>query len=178
MDILVDVDDTVANLVGSWIDIYNSDYNDNLKPEMISDWDIGSFTKIGEKFYDYLDDPNLYDKVEPIPGALRVIKQLKSKGYRIIYVTAYDVTNAKLKWLMEHGFTNTKMDYVVAYDKSLINGDILVDDKYNNVKSFSETNHKPAILYNQKWNEKFDWKTRANSWDEVLYWINKFGAKI
>ena len=177
MNILCDIDDTIANLVDCWLSIYNCDYNDNLDSDKILNWDIGSFTKIGKKFYDYLNDPNLYYGIEPIPGALKSIKHLKSKGHRIIYVTAYDVTNAKLNWLMEHGFTNTKMDYIVAHDKSLIKGDIIVDDSYSNIKEYSEANHKPAILYKQKWNEKFNWETRAMDWNEVLYWIEKFEVK-
>ena len=40
--VAVDVDDTCVVLVGTWLDRYNQDYNDNLKPEDITDWNIGN----------------------------------------------------------------------------------------------------------------------------------------
>ena len=41
----VDCDDVVISLVPTWLSLYNKDYNDNLTPEQITDWDVGLFVK-------------------------------------------------------------------------------------------------------------------------------------
>jgi 5'-nucleotidase len=172
MRILIDIDDTLCDLVSTWLEIYNADYNDNLKRDQILSWDIGSYTKIGHKFYDYLTNPNinLYYAIEPFPYALEGIQLFRKLDYRIVFVTAYDNYNRKWNWLNQHGFTDDMDEYVVAHDKSLIRGELLIDDKYDNIISFDGL----GWLYNEPWNQQYMYSPRVNNWQKIMEKIKGF----
>lgn len=161
-----DVDDVLLNLMESWLRIYNRDFKDNLKKEKITDWDISKFVKpeAKQKIYQYISEPQVFSVAQPIEGALESINILKSKGHRIIYITANSPLGIKEQWLKGYGFLDKMEDFYLAYDKSLILCDYLIDDRYENV----QTAHGKGILVNRPWNKKHDWKLRANNWKEIL----------
>lgn len=172
--ILVDVDGVVADLHSEWLRLYNEDYADNLKPSQITEWDTTKFVKpeCGNKIFDYLHNPNLYDSVKPIDGALSSIQWLRQHGYDVRYVTS-GVQPAKILWLGEHGFLREdhrflhSSDVVIANDKSLIKGDIMVDDHIKNLESFDRT----RILFAQPWNENSQSYFRADGWPDVIQYL-------
>jgi len=171
--IAVDIDDTYWHLVNRWLELYNSDYNDNLTEEDITGWNIGSFTKCGDKFYDYLYDDTLYDGIKLIDGALKTINKMRSRDNRVIFVTAGANPN-KMNAVMKTGGLSKKEDFIMAYDKSLIMANILIDDKFENVVSFP----KLGILLDKPWNRKYDYRYRAMNWkdvDDMLFgnWFSK-----
>jgi 5'(3')-deoxyribonucleotidase len=167
-NIIVDVDDVVASLTDTWIQIYNADHGDTLTKEDITDWSIGSFTKIGHKFYDYLENMNIYWGVKPVKDALKGIQFLNSINYKILYVTVYDPHNYKHKWLVEHEFLLRKEDFIVAPNKTFIDADIIIDDNYiGQIVPFYNLNKK-AYLFSQPWNKKYDYKYRIDSWQDFI----------
>ena len=151
----VDCDDVVINLVPNWVNMYNSDYNDNLNINNITEWKIDKFVKCGNDIYDYIhptEEFNIYDYCEPVEGALEGIQALRTMGFRIIYVTASNRRDCKYDWLERHGFLDKRENFVHAYDKTLINMDFLIDDRWENVQDFFKVPDKRAILFNQAWN--------------------------
>lgn len=178
MNLLIDIDGTVADLGTEWLGKYNLDYNDTLTNDDILNWNTHTFVKpeCGTKIYDYLSLPDLYDNVKPIPGALEVIGQLRQEGHRIIYVTS-GLYPAKIEWLFKRGFMPdgyigwaSSPDFVIAHDKSLIRGDLLVDDKPENVYDF---NPDTSILFDQPWNREAQYLTRARGWSDVYSIISE-----
>lgn len=165
--IALDVDDTILDLMGMWLNYYNLDYGDNLSPESITDWSIDLFVKpeCGKKIYDYIKEPYVFRASKPIDGALDGIKWLREKGFRVIYITASNPNGSKEKWLKENGFWETENDFYQAYDKSLIMANALLDDKFDNITNFK---YGQGYLFSRPWNLKFDYKNRVNSWDEFL----------
>jgi 5'(3')-deoxyribonucleotidase len=176
MRILVDVDGTVARLHDVWYDRYNKDYNDNLTEAKVIHWNLHEFVKpeCGKKIYEYLDAPDLYDTVKPYDGALFAINELKKKGNQIVYVSAgVSGALAKYKWLVREGFITTEhnpeADFIVAYDKNLIIGNMIIDDRDTNVMNFPYG----GILLDRPWNiatrvPPGKAVMRANSWQKVL----------
>lgn len=149
----VDCDDTILDLANIWASVYNEEFDDNLTKEQWTDWDVGKFVKseAKERMYEYIQHPDLFYGAKPIDGALDAINYLKSKGHRIIYITALNYENCKEWWLEKHGFMNDIKDFVQAYDKSLLNCDLLIDDKYENSRDFKQT----SFLMEQPWNRKY-----------------------
>lgn len=173
--ILVDVDDVVADLIHGWLSIYNKIANDNLLQDDIKDWDIGNFVKPEYKhiIYEIIENPNIYDVIEPVEGALSATRKLKAAGYRLVYVTASAITTAgkKFYWLNKHGFDVELKDYIEAKDKSLIFGNYMIDDGAHNIES---TLAPDGLLFSKPWNESYEAINRVNNWDEILEW---FGVK-
>lgn len=168
MLIMVDVDSTVADLMPAWLAMYNAEYGDSLTPDRIDIWGLHELVKpeCGRAIYKYLQDDSLYDDVKPISGALGIITMLRSEGHRIVYASSGVHSSAKFKWLERNGFEPGKFasNYIVVYDKGLLKGDLLVDDRDMNITSFGS--HK-SILFDQPWNREFDWHRRAKNWVEV-----------
>lgn len=166
--ILVDVDSTVADLMTEWLRRYNIDYRDNLSAEHITDWDMTQFVKREAKIYDYLKLPSLYHSVNPIKGAKKGVDYLREMGWRVVFVSAgLWNANKKFEWLKKHGFLASEKDFVVAYDKSLVQGDVLIDDKIDNIKDFRGA----GILFTQPWNTNWVTGRRMDSWREISKWF-------
>lgn len=174
MIIASDIDDVLVPFVPEWIRRYNIDYGDNLKVEEINEWSLLSFVKpkCGKKIYDYIEQPNIYDNLLPIEGSLKGINNLKKQGHRIIYATASTEGHAKVKyhWLKKYGFIDNINDYAELHDKSLIYADILIDDRYDNVKNFRGL----GILYRAPWNKNSPYYTWMSGWNDMTYLNENF----
>jgi 5'-nucleotidase len=166
MRIILDVDDVCADLVTRWVGVYNLEHEDNLQREDISDWDIGSFTKIGKKFYDYLDmqDFNLYWGMNPVKDALWGVETLRKLNHEVIFCTVFDYYNRKWDWLKRYRFTNNPDEFVVAHNKNLIKGDYIIDDNWDNFVKYDGEKY----LFDQPWNRKYDTKNRVMNWEELI----------
>jgi 5'-nucleotidase len=175
MIILVDVDSTVADLMPEWLRLYNNDYSDTLTPEKITDWDMTRFVHpdCGTRIFSYLLLDTLYDNVKPIQGALESTQELENLGHRIVFVSSGVYAYPKYQWMERNGFNVGKWgsNYIVCHDKSLIRGDILIDDGVHNIEAFKNLD---AILFDQPWNRSFQWHRRAHGWNEVKLLVDRW----
>lgn len=143
LTILCDIDETVADLLGPWLRRYNKAYNDTLLPELLTEWDLQKAVKpeCGDEIYRFLD-ASLYDEILPIPGARSGIQLLRLMGHRVVFVSSCtpDTIDAKLRWLKRYGFLNPasrfEPDFIAASEKSLVRGDVILDDKLETVEEF------------------------------------------
>jgi len=180
--ILVDVDCVVADLMPTWLGLYNAEYTDNLSVSQIIRWGMEEFVKpeCGKKIYDYLRFHNLYDDVKPIDGAITSVHWLRRHGYDIRFVTS-GVHPGKAEWLGQHGlligeFPLYSPDFVVSHDKSIIHADIMIDDNIKNCNEFSGL----SILFGQPWNvDNTTRHFRADDWADVIQFLaRKFGGSL
>jgi 5'(3')-deoxyribonucleotidase len=170
--ILCDIDDTILDLVaGVWLPIYNLEFNDTLTKDQIKSWNISEYVKPEAKDFmlEYVKFPDLFLGAEPIEGALKYINLLKSKGFRVVYVTINDPEGCKILWLKQHGFIQDDRDYVHAIDKSLIKGDIMIDDKIEHIETFRK-NGGQGVLFGAPWNLNSK-LPRVNSWEEFYNFL-------
>lgn len=174
--ILCDVDGVVADLLPVWLDRYNDLFDDNLTTRHISQWDMTRFVKpeCGNKIYKILLDPSLYNDVQPIRGSQWGINRLRELGYRVVFVSASHAgtVDRKIRWLIEHDFLpkgDVQRDFISAVDKTLIRGDLLIDDALHNIETFP--GH--TILLNYPYNQSPHVKSVAHTWDEIVYLARK-----
>jgi 5'(3')-deoxyribonucleotidase len=156
MIVFVDVDDVCANLVPEWIRLYNRDFNDTLDYNTISTWSIGDFTvpECGDRIYEYLYYPDLYDRIIPVDCSLDGVNLIRECGHRVVFATTSTPVQMERKhtWLKRNGYFdfmgNEKKDYIAVGDKSLLCGDVLIDDCVHNTSVFKGV----SILYSRPWN--------------------------
>jgi len=180
MKILVDVDDVVADLLPTWLDLYNRDYDDTVEPFDITEWDLTKFVKpeCGSKIYDYLEDLNLYRFVPPVYTAKDGVDALREAGHELLFVTVRDHPN-KFSWLVEYGFIPAnngnpdRAQYVVTHRKDLIPADVIIDDNPENLR-----NHPgKRVLFTRTHNQGSTVDAfRADTWDEVVEFIENIAA--
>jgi 5'(3')-deoxyribonucleotidase len=166
MILALDVDDVCLSLMDNWLSMYNKDYEDNLKEDIIDDWDIRKFVKPNAhtSIYEYINKPDVFLNAKPVLGALDYVNHLKSLGHRIIYVTANNPNECKQEWLKKWGFLQDNKDFVQAYDKSLILADCLLDDRYENARDFNGIGY----LLTRPWNKKYNYPYRVDSWTDFI----------
>lgn len=182
MIIAVDVDDTVAHLIERWLQLYNADYNDDMRPGEVTRWEISQCVKAecGTKIWKYLERPDLYDKVRPVPGALEGVALLRAAGHRVVFVTScgsHSGTMAragdKFEWLMREGFfrsiQNPHLDFVVCADKTQVIADLLIDDRADTIAAWVAA-RRPAILVSRPHNRDRQGLNlvRAENWAEIV----------
>jgi 5'-nucleotidase len=164
----MDVDGVLADLHAEWLRRYNADYGDAMTQDDIICWDFHKLVKpeCGTHIYDYLSQPDLYERVVVLPGAQDAVQQMRDRGDRVVYVTsnAKGMTDQKWSWLERNGFLDRAADLVIATDKALVLTDVLVDDALINVRAFRG----PAVLVTRPWNRGESWERRAFNWSQVL----------
>lgn len=107
MKIGLDVDDVIADLHPVWIDKINETYGTTHSPDDIVQWNFAADLGLtNDQIYKCLV-PELYKDVQPCPGALDVVNELRRSGHEIVYITSCPDVNhwlAKSDWLVRHGF--------------------------------------------------------------------------
>lgn len=81
-----------------------------------------------------MNTPGFYRNLLPIEGAVKALKEMKAAGYNVRICTAPYVTHEtcaseKMQWVGEHLGEEWKELMVITSDKTLVRGDILIDDK-------------------------------------------------
>lgn len=179
MRILIDVDDVIIDLVTEWLRIFSEVTGHQVSKQVIKSWDILSYIPEGEgkAFMDILDRADLYDEAVQIPYAVHSIKQLIEDGAEVLFVTA-NTNPTQVKWLYRHGLPDNA--HVVAANKSIIKGDVLIDDNMQNLINFPGE----KILFSQPWNDGEDIGDGinpksfhfANNWADVMAILEKIQA--
>lgn len=172
MRILIDMDDVLTTCVSVWIEYLNSKTGKHATPSDITDWEIKRFYPelTDEELFCPLEMEEFWEKVTPLKDSVSCVKQLQDCDNDIVVVSASYPTSYKYKIrVLNEFFPFIPMDHiVVAHDKSFINGDVLVDDKPENLIN---SNCRYGVLFTAPHNKSFvtDNKKifRANTWEEA-----------
>jgi 5'(3')-deoxyribonucleotidase len=175
MIILVDVDGVIAPIHIKWIELINKTFGDKLTEDDIDCWDaIMTKSKGGVRVFDLL--PYVYENTKPTKGALDGIKALRDMKHKVVFVTN-GIFLQKIEWIFDNGFSVAKSrtspsDIIIASDKSLIIGDVLIDDYYMN---FGNRNY--PILFNARWNEHINGYPRAFTLEDAVHMIENIPVR-
>ena len=90
LTILIDMDDTLEDLLGAWVSYLNTQYGTNVHKEDIRQWDISvAFPSLSKtQVYEPILLDDFWKTVQPKDGAVGVVQKLISDGHRIYVVTA------------------------------------------------------------------------------------------
>ena len=163
----VDVDEVLANLHEPWT-LWLEERHGITDIDW-SDWHIDRSTGLGSRVFDFIT-PDIYldDTVVPYPDAYLAMDRLRDAGATIWYTTSCirGTEEAKLEWLKGYGIWQEGDVYKPGRDKAYPALDLLIDDRYKNVKDAAC----PAILISREWNEKYSWYWRA---DDVSHAVDQ-----
>lgn len=178
--VLCDVDNVVGDLCAAVLSVYNEDSGDCLTKEQITDYYIDNFVlpQYRKTFKNYFIDKRVWKRMKLVPDVQKYISKIFNDGYRIIFLTTTECANVyKKERYLQRTFPYLDVDkcFIRSQDKSLIKGDIMIDDCLYNLLNFDGI----RIVLDYPWNNKgldFDKENnllRAKNWEEVYNFLKK-----
>lgn len=135
LTILCDMDGIIVDLFRYWLDCIERDHGVKVLPEEITRWDMhkcGALNELGAaKVYAYLQQPGFFRNAPALPGALDGLQRLLRLGHKVVIVSSPSgpiSAKEKLEWLAEHAPFLKPADIMLANQKTLVCGDVLIDD--------------------------------------------------
>ena len=172
MRILIDMDDTIEQLLRAWVNGVNERYGHNVQYEEMLQWDVTvpfeGLTK--EQVYSIPDEPGFWKNVEPIEGAAEVIRRFMDEGHEVYIVTAtpYISVAEKMDDLLFKWFPFITWDQVIITSKKqLIKGDVLIDDGIHNLEGGDYVKILMTAPHNQDYDAEANGMIRVHDWKEI-----------
>jgi len=182
LTILFDADDTAEDLQSSWIRLLNQRYGTSVTPDDIKDWNMAlafpGLTK--DQIFGVLSEEALWKNIDPIPGSQRILQKWFDQGHNLYMVTASDYRSCKAKTerILEI-FPFLDWEHIIlASNKQIICGDILIDDGVHNLIGGSYF----KILFSRPHNRGLSVKQygihRAETWDEADALVTRYTKEM
>lgn len=145
------MDEVLNNMTAKLIPLYNAKYDDNLKYEDITEYNIRPFIKPECKhlFEEFVDDA-FYASLDVAEGAVEVLSELQKENDIYFATAGHPYTmRARDNWLEQHfGSFYRSGSLISIREKQLLKVDVLVDDFEENIIGGSYY----GVLVDKPWN--------------------------
>lgn len=166
--LIIDMDDVLADTSARIIELFNERNRQNVTKDFFYENDFYKYTKQG-KFIPYREElykPGFFANLEVFPNAIKVVEKLNKKYDIYIVSAATEFPNSlieKVDWMAKYFPFISWRKIVLCGSKSIIKGDIMIDDHSRN---FSEFEGRKLLFHApHNYNEKgFE---RVKSWLEI-----------
>ena len=173
MTILVDLDDTLEQLLAALVKRANEKFHRNAMVDDVTDWSIVcAFPGVSKReILDFMREPDFWDDVKPVPGAAEALKHFIEEGHSVYVVTATECeyVKAKMEGVLFRYFPFLSWDQVIITSrKQMIRGDVLIDDGIHNLEG---GNYKKILFtapYNRDYDAEGNGMIRADNWGEIV----------
>lgn len=181
--LLVDMDDTIENLLPAWAERLNNKYGTSVQGDDITDWDVHRFfpSLTKDEVYSPLYEDKFWETVQPKTDAIHYLSQLNNLGFKLYICTNsnYQTIRCKLEYIIDRYFPFISWWNVITIcNKQLINADILVDDGIHNLIGGSYKKILMTASHNKDFDADSNGIIRVNDWHEAFDAIIKISDKI
>jgi 5'-nucleotidase len=141
--LLIDMDGVIADFYGHFLSIWREKYPDRVyvKPEDVTAFYLETLypAEYSQDILDILRAPGFFANLPPMPGAIEALKKLDEEGKFEIYLCStpdsdsvnHNCASEKMRWVERHLGKKWVKDVILTHDKTLVQGDFLIDDKPN-----------------------------------------------
>ena len=176
MIILVDMDDVIVEFEKRVIELVlkqNHGEKDLFKKERKKFKLDEEYPELKELIEEIKSQKELTENLEPIPGSIEALKEIKEMGHEVFICTSplakYEISVLeKYKWVEKNFGHEWTKKIILTKDKTLIKGDILIDDnpEIHGLKD-PEWEH---IIFDRPYNKHVKNKKRLTwcNWKKVL----------
>lgn len=178
----IDFDETLFPTLDKVIELYNKRNSTHIELSQITTYNLHESlpVDVSDELLDIFVEKDVYSSLQPYKGVTRAVKALVEQGHEIYIATSTDVRNMEWKeeLLQKHLPFIPKKNLIRIHNKALLNVDVLVEDKLDNLKStFAE-----RICFDQPWNRDVDSDYvysiyRIHHWGEIINIINEIERK-
>ena len=175
MIIYLDMDGVLVNLMHGWLPYLNELTGKNLVVEDLDMWGLENvydlpFSKIRKP----LHREGFWENLPPYDGAVEFVQTLDDMGHTVYIATAPFPSSVcawgKKQWFEEHLYFLSHTRLILIHDKHRLAGDMMVDDKPENLLAFNGK----GVIFNQPWNQDLNtgllesWFIRVNTYSDIL----------
>jgi 5'(3')-deoxyribonucleotidase len=131
----IDLDGVVCDFNAGWMRLHMAEFGTELKPEMVVAWDnlheLGGFNDM-PAFWKWAqgteERPSIFRHLEPYPGAIETMHELRAAGHRVVILTAKPrwAIPDTLRWIADHELPTEEIH--VRYRKYRVECDVYLDD--------------------------------------------------
>lgn len=173
MTVLVDMDDTIEQLLKAWVAGVNARYGTDARVEDVTDWDVSrAFPSLDfRQVYSVPLQAGFWKTVEPIPGAAEALKALMDAGHEVFIVTATPPETAaeKMRDVLFRYFPFLTLEQlIITFRKQQIRGDVMIDDGPHNLEGGPWRKILMSAPHNRSYDAAAHGMERVENWDEVL----------
>lgn len=116
-----------------------------------------------------MEEPGFYANLPVMPGAVEALHEMEETGHTVTVCSTPWVSNPtcasdKLAWMERHFGEGWGIKTILTPDKTLVQGDVLIDDKPYIKGKGNRT--WTQILFNAAHNQEVTHLRRMSSWDE------------
>ena len=178
LTILVDMDDTLEDLIGAWVDWLDLQYDTGVTEDDIKSWDIAHYFPALSKqqVFSVLENPRFWSSVEPKPGAIHFLKRLIDDGHTVYICTNsnYVTLKEKMDNMLFRFFPYLTWDNVIIMrDKQLLKADVLIDDGIHNLVGGDYEKILMTAVHNKGFDASQIGAHRADSWSDAYNIVDK-----
>ncbi|MBR2824626.1 MAG: hypothetical protein IKE24_13210 [Clostridia bacterium] len=173
MTILVDMDDTIEQLLKAWVARANEKFDRAVTLDEIDDWNVAKpYPGISrEGIYGVTYEKGFWESVEPMPGAAEALKHLMDEGHEVYIVTATEPEHVeeKMKGLLFRYFPFLSWNQVIITSrKQMVRGDVLIDDGIHNLEGGAYRKILFTAPHNRFYDAEGNGMIRVSTWKEVV----------
>lgn len=166
--LIIDMDDVLADTGAKILKIFNEKNNLNIDKAYFEDKDFYSLVRDGKyvSYRDQLFEPGFFRDLEVFPNAVEVVEELQKKYEIYIVSAAVEFPTSlfdKYEWMQEHFPFISWKNIVFCGDKSIVHGDIMIDDHARNFENFSGE----KLLFHSMHNTQVQGFKRVRDWKEI-----------
>lgn len=174
--VLLDFDDVLFDFLGTAIKEYNKTTGERVKLTDVKSWDLSEVGDI-HIFMKIIKNPNLWLEMPEKDNSMKVVQRLINDGrWNVLICTACTTLEeylVKVKLIEERipGFDLSKIINIA--DKHLIRGDIIVDDKIENLDKCARYDMK-CVLMDMPHNKSCSKYARLHSLQELPNMLEEY----
>lgn len=167
--LILDQDDVLADTHGKLAEIILRDFGTELTHEILHQGPFQENLSPADqkKLYKCIHEPGFFTDIPLVPNAQAAVLELSSKYEIFVATAAMEFPNSfreKYDWLKQHFDFIPWSNIVFCGDKSILDGDYLIDDMPRNLKTFKGK----GLLFNAPHNLKETAYQRVMNWDDIL----------
>ena len=182
MKIAIDFDETLFPTLDKVLEVYNKNHETKLSLSQITTYNLYECldNAIADELISLFVDKSVFSNLQPYKNSIKAVKALTDKGHEIYIATASDIRNMEWKEkLLQRYFPFVPRENLIRiHNKKLLNVDVLIEDKLDNlIQTFAE-----RICFNQLWNQDKDADYAYNirriyHWGEIASVISEIERK-
>lgn len=179
MIIIVDMDEVLCETHRCWLSQYNSITKEGVGPDSVTHYKVARFVKQPKILYELMNSYCFFANLPPVSGAKKALKTLVEKGHNVIIATSVchefvHTETGKRQWIKKHLPWFHQDNLIFIRHKYLLRGDLLIDDRIENIATFPGR----TLIFDRPHNREYNASCRVKNWGEILLHVEELKNSI